>query len=96
MSRYTLIFLCLLVLTTLTLTLAFFPLGPFAIPVAMAIAASKSVLIVLFFMHLIEQKTSNWVAFVVSCLLAGTLIGLAALDVLSRARVHAAPPILPG
>ncbi len=96
MLRYTLTLGGLLLLTTLTLGLSFLQLGPFAVPVAMAIAVAKSVLVALFFMHLVEQRTTNWVAFVVSLLIAGTLIGLAALDVLSRAQVHLPPPILPG
>ena len=95
MLRYTLTLGGLLVLTTLTLGLSFLDLGAFAVPVAMTIAASKSVLIALFFMHLIEQRTTNWVAFVISLLTAGTLIGLAVLDVLARAQVHLPPPILP-
>ena len=96
MTRTSLTLVGLLILTTLTLGLSFLSLGALAVPAAMAIAVAKSVLIALFFMELVEQRTTNWVAFVVSLLTAGLLIGLAVLDVLSRAQVHLPPPVLPG
>ncbi len=91
MTRYVAVFVGLLVLTTATLLLSFVQLGAFHVPVAMAIAAAKSVLIALFFMHLIEQRHTNWLVLVIATLLAVTLIVLAALDVLSRFRVSIAP-----
>lgn len=84
MRTYVLTFVGLLVLTTLTLLLSFAPLGAWHVPTAMAIAAAKTLLVALFFMHLLEHRTTSWVAVLVSLLLAGTLIGLSVLDVASR------------
>jgi cytochrome c oxidase subunit 4 len=93
MARYHITFLLLIVLTSLTLTLSFLRLGAASIPVAISIATTKSILIALFFMHLREQATSNWVAFVVAVLLATTLVGLTLLDVASRSRAPLLPPL---
>ncbi len=41
----------LLALTALTVAVSFVPLGVLHVPVALAIAAAKAVLVVLFFMH---------------------------------------------
>ena len=92
MRTYVLTFAGLLILTTLTLLLSFAPLGDGAMPTAMAIASVKTVLVALFFMHLVEHRTTSWVAVLVSLLLAGTLIGLSALDVTSRFVALAGPP----
>ncbi len=84
MTRYWVTFGGLLVLTTATLLLSFVPLGAFHVPVALAIAAGKSVLIALFFMHLVEQRHTNWMVFVIGVLLLALLVSLATLDVLTR------------
>lgn len=84
MRTYVLTFAGLLVLTTLTLLLSFAPLGAWHVPAAMTIAGAKTLLVALFFMHLLEHRTTSWVAVLVSLLLAGTLIGLSVLDVASR------------
>lgn len=93
MTRYLYTFGALVALTTLTLLLSFVPLGAWAMPAAMAIALVKAVLVALYFMHLVEHRTSSWVAFAVSVLLAMTLVGLAWLDVISRTQVDVAPPL---
>lgn len=49
---YVLIFLTLCVLTLLTTGVAFIDLGPFNTVAALAIAVTKAVLVILFFMHL--------------------------------------------
>jgi cytochrome c oxidase subunit 4 len=84
MTRYVVTFAALLALTAATLVLSFAPLGAFHIPVALAIAVAKSVLIALVFMHLAEQRHSNAVAFLISVVMAAVFIGLAVLDVVSR------------
>jgi len=48
---YFLVFLALMVLTALTVWVAFYDLGPWSDIVAMAIAVTKATLVVLFFMH---------------------------------------------
>jgi cytochrome c oxidase subunit 4 len=87
MRTYAFTFAALLVLTTATFALSFAPLGDWHVPVALLIAAAKTLLIALFFMHLVEQRTSNWVAIVVAILLVAVFAGLTTLDVISRANV---------
>ena len=93
LARYVGTFVALLLLTSLTLGLSFAHLGAASVPVALTIALAKSVLVALFFMHLIEHRTSSWLALLVAVLLAGTLIGLAFLDVVTRDRVDVRPPV---
>jgi cytochrome c oxidase subunit 4 len=86
MTRYSLTFAALLALTTLTLLLSFVSLGGLQIPVAIAIALGKSVLIALFFMHLVEQRWTNALASMTAVVLVVILLGLTVLDVVSRGR----------
>lgn len=50
-STYIIVFICLLLLTGLTTGAAYIDMGPFNTVVALAIAATKMMLVVLFFMH---------------------------------------------
>lgn len=84
MKPYLWTFAALLALTFLTLGLSYVPMGPLGIPAAVAIALAKAVLVVLFFMHLREQRVSSRVTIVVATLLAGVMVILATLDVASR------------
>ncbi len=93
MIRYVWTFVGLLALTTLTLLLSFLDLGAWSPVLAMAIAVAKSLLVVLFFMHLVEQKTSSRFAFFVSVALLACLLGIAALDVVSRSAIDRLPPL---
>ncbi len=94
--RYTLTFVALLLLTTATFLLHYLNAGYWSVVIAMSIALTKSVLIVLFFMHLIDQHASNWIAFVVSVLLLCSLIAIAMLDVFTRGDVEMLPRVIPG
>ena len=51
-AEFTFVFAALLCLTILTYVVSFAGLGPWSLPVAMAIAVTKGSLVVLFFMHL--------------------------------------------
>ena len=51
-TTYYAIFGALMVLTAITVTVAFINLGPLNFPVALAIAILKATLVILFFMHL--------------------------------------------
>lgn len=84
MRPYLWTFAALLALTLLTLGLSYLPMGALGIPAAVAIAMAKAVLVVLFFMHLREQRVSSRVTIVVATLLAGVMVILATLDVASR------------
>ncbi|HWB83319.1 MAG TPA: cytochrome C oxidase subunit IV family protein [Bryobacteraceae bacterium] len=62
---YSLVFLGLIVLTVVTTLVAFVDLGPFSVVVALAIAASKMMLVALFFMHV--RHSTKLVKLVVGC-----------------------------
>ena len=51
-ANYLTIFSILLVLTAVTVWVAFLELGPLNTPVAMAIASVKAIVVILYFMHL--------------------------------------------
>jgi cytochrome c oxidase subunit 4 len=84
--RYALTFVALLGLTTLTLWLSFVPLGALQVPVAVVIALGKSLLIALFFMHLVEQRWTNVLVALTAIVLVLIFLGLTVLDVVSRGR----------
>ena len=54
------------------------------LPVALAIAATKATLVLLFFMHLIEQRFANQLVVIVSFVLIAILCALIATDVATR------------
>lgn len=77
-------FVGLLVLATLSLLLSFlhWPVGDLV--VSLVIALVKALLVVYFFMHLIEQPFSSHMAMLVSLVFVTLLIGLATADVVTR------------
>ena len=66
------VFIALVMLTGLTVTVAHFDLGNMNLYVALAIAALKASLVVLFFMHLYWERPFNSMIFV-GCLMFVTL-----------------------
>jgi len=83
-TRYILIWVALLVFTGLTVFTGRMDLGHFNLPLAMVIATIKATLVVLFFMHMAEQKGANRIVFVVSIFFVLLLIGLTGADVATR------------
>ncbi len=83
--RYWVIWVLLLVGTLLTFALsrAHLP-SPFNLLVALAIASGKSMLVVLFFMHLWDHPGANRLVFATSILFIALLIGLTVLDNATR------------
>jgi len=79
-----LVFASLLVLLLGTVGAAYLPLGPLHFPVAMAIAAAKAVLIVLFFMHALHSHRLTLVICVASLLWLSIMIALTLSDYHSR------------
>jgi cytochrome c oxidase subunit IV len=75
----------LLVLTALTVTMADLNLGRVSILVVIAIAAAKSTLVLLFFMHLLTERRLllKLLVPIAICTLA-IFIGLTYVDVLNR------------
>lgn len=78
------VLLALLLLTAATLLLSFAPLGAFHVPVALLIAAAKAALILLYFMHVIEQRYTIRIVLLVCALLLGSLIVLTVADTATR------------
>jgi cytochrome c oxidase subunit IV len=83
-STYYAIFGALMVLTTVTVVVAFVPLGAFNFPVAISIAITKATLVVLYFMHVkySSKLTKMIVAMALFFLL--TMFGLTMTDYMSR------------
>jgi cytochrome c oxidase subunit 4 len=84
--------LALLALTTLSFVLSTLHLGHAGLPVALGIAATKSVLIGIFFMHLIEQRASNALVICGALLFVAVLLTVTILETMTRF----APTIPPG
>ena len=95
-GHYSLVAAVLVALTTLTVGLAYVPLGALSEPVALGIAAATAAVVALFFMHLRESgaKAARLVA-VGALVWLALLLALTLVDVLTR---HAAqlPTGVPG
>lgn len=83
-ARYVRVWAALALLTAATLFLSRQHLGPFALPVALAIASAKSALVVLFFMHLAEHRGASPVVLAVAVVFVVVLILFAVVDVQTR------------
>lgn len=97
-SRYLGTWIALLALTTLSFGLSYARTGAWELPIALVIAVVKSVLVLLFFMHLIEQRLINAFTVVVAVGLLALLMSLVAADVLTRRTFPRTPlpEIVPG
>jgi cytochrome c oxidase subunit 4 len=83
-SVYLAVFVALMVLTAVTVGVAFLHLGPFNDIVALAIAVSKAALVVLYFMHVRHSSRLTKVVVVAGFLWLFVLIGFTLSDYLSR------------
>jgi cytochrome c oxidase subunit 4 len=88
-ARYVGTWIGLLLLTSLSFGLSYVHTGAWELPLALLIAVVKSALVLLFFMHLVEQKFINGFTVLVAVGLVGLLLSLALADVLTR---HTFPP----
>jgi cytochrome c oxidase subunit 4 len=84
-ARYIYIWIALLVLTAITVTTADLNIGRIAIVVVLVVAAAKSILVLLYFMHLRWEKRLllKILVPIAICTLA-IFIGLTYTDVLNR------------
>jgi cytochrome c oxidase subunit 4 len=82
------VFVALLLLLFATVAAAYLPLGPLHFPAAMAISVAKTLLIVLFFMHLLHSSKLTMVASVAGLLWLLILITFTLTDYLSRGWLH--------
>jgi cytochrome c oxidase subunit IV len=78
------IYVLLLLLLLATVGAAYIPMGPLNFPLAMAIATTKAVLIVLFFMHALHSHRLTLVIAVASLLWLAIMISLTLSDYHSR------------
>jgi cytochrome c oxidase subunit 4 len=84
-ARYVWIWLGLLLLTAVTVTTASLNFGRLSIIVVLAIAAVKSTLVLLFFMHLLWEKRLLFKLLVPIAVIALTIfIGLTYTDIMHR------------
>jgi len=85
LARYIWIWVALLVLTAITVTTAGLNIGRIAIVVVLAIAAGKSTLVLLYFMHLATEKRVLLKILVpIAITVLAIFIGLTYTDVLTR------------
>jgi cytochrome c oxidase subunit 4 len=82
--RYLVVWLALLALTALTFLLSLAHLGAVDVAVALVIAAAKTALVALFFMHLAEERFSVILAPALALFLFLLLVALTVVDVVTR------------
>lgn len=82
----------LLALTTLTYLLHKLPHGSWSLPVALLIAAAKAVLIVLWYMHLLEQRGSNGLVLLTAIIFVAVLAVVTVIETNARFQ----PTVPPG
>jgi cytochrome c oxidase subunit 4 len=81
---YVAIFLALMVLTAVTVGAAFIDLGPFNTVVALVIACTKMMLVVLFFMHVRYSSRLTWAVVGAGFFWLGLLLLLTLSDYVTR------------
>ncbi|HKE86189.1 MAG TPA: cytochrome C oxidase subunit IV family protein [Vicinamibacterales bacterium] len=83
-STYYAIFGALMVLTIVTIAVAYQPLGSWNFPVAISIAVTKATLVILFFMHAKYSSKLTKLFVATAFFFLAVLLGLTMTDVLSR------------
>ena len=78
------VWVALIVLTVTTYLTGRMHLGTWALPLALIIAVTKSLLVILFFMHLWEQKGANRIVIATSFVFVSLIISLTVADVATR------------
>lgn len=78
------VFGALIVLTVITVAVAYVPLGPLNVPVAIAIAAAKATLVVLFFMALKYDNPVNALTFTIGIIMVIVFITFTMFDTAFR------------
>jgi len=81
---YLAVFAALAAGTLLTWWVSTIDLGPLNTPIALLIATTKAVLVILFFMHVIHSTRLTWVVVIASFLWLGVLFVLTFADYLTR------------
>ena len=81
---YLIVFASLMALLVATVAGAFMPLGPFHLPVALAIAGIKAALIIMFFMHVRYGNKLTWVFSTAAFFWLAILLVFSLMDYVSR------------
>ena len=81
---YFAVFAALMALAAVGYGISFASLGAMRVPVAIAISVAKASLVAVFFMELIDQRSTNRFVLAAALILVCTLIALMAADVLTR------------
>lgn len=81
---YVTIFLALMVLTAVTVWVAFLDLGLFNPVVALVIATFKALLVILWFMHVRYSTRLTWIVVISGFFWLGILLALTMSDYISR------------
>ncbi len=89
---YVAVFAALVFLTLVTVGVSYVDLGPLSVVVALTIAFTKALLVVLFFMHLRESSGLIWVVAGGGFFWLAILIGLTMSDVMTRGWIPVAGP----
>jgi cytochrome c oxidase subunit IV len=85
---YVVVWVGLVVLTVATWVLGTkLKLGPYSLPASLVIALVKTVLVAMFFMHLVEQPGARRMVLPVSALFLSLLLGLSLLEAMTRVRM---------
>jgi len=84
LKTYLIVFAGLIVLTVVTVEVARLDLGPFNQIVALLVAAAKTTLVALIFMHVRHSKPMVWLSIFCGLLWVALLIGLTMVDFSSR------------
>ncbi|HUJ14709.1 MAG TPA: cytochrome C oxidase subunit IV family protein [Thermoanaerobaculia bacterium] len=84
LRTYIFVFLALAIGTGLTWYASTINLGWANTPIALVIATTKAVLVILFFMHVIHSTRLTWVVIIASFLWLGVLFVLTFTDYLTR------------
>jgi cytochrome c oxidase subunit 4 len=87
------IYVALLLLLGATVAAAHFPLGPFALVVALAIAGAKAALVVLYFMHVRHGSRVTWLFVAAGVVWLSILFTLTFSEYLGRTRLSRADPL---
>lgn len=74
----------LLALTGLTVAAAYAPLGVLHLPAALFLAGVKTIVVVVFYMHMRHAESGDWIAIGTGLLLLGVLIGMMLSDYITR------------
>lgn len=84
LGYYLKVFATLLILTAATVGAAFIDFGTLSTPIALTIAITKGLLVVLFFMHVWHSKKLTWLFAAAGFLWLIILIGMTFGDIVSR------------